>query len=270
MENYDSKNHNMEEYREIISTILEDHSLYVINVHPLIEFVSRVEFAVIPGMTENVVYKDGLLLLNESCCVNLLQKAQNLCSIDSLQLLRMCITPVDPDWENPPPLCDSRTLRLNSVALRFFTNCSSLWRFRLIIMSSLHPAGLSVPEPNFLQQLAGFKAFNYHLYDYWLKCVLVSHNSDLRLVHLNSIVDQAIKDPSNFSPFHVLQTCLTEGIFDPQCAHSACSRLVSRTPTEAIIEFAVCLCLLPNVPTSLVSLCRSIIPKDSLFIDILD
>lgn len=212
-----------------------------------------------------------MLLLNESFCVNLLETAKDLCSKEDLQALRMCMTPMIPLWEDPLPPCESRTFRLNSVALRFFTNCSSLWRFRMIILSSLQHEELLNSEPHFLSQIAGFKAFNYHLYDYWLKCVLRSHNSDLRLLHLNCIVDQAIKDPSNFSPLHViLQTCLYEGSLDPQFLHSACSRLIARTPTEAIIEFAVCLCLLPNVPNSLFSQCRSIIPQDSFFLDLLD
>jgi hypothetical protein len=231
----------------------------------------RIEFAVVPGLQDNVTLKDGLLLLDESFCVVLVGEAPSICTVESLQALRMCLIPVLSDWEDPLPPCDSRTLRLNSVALRFFTNCSSLWRFRLVILSTFQDHECSLTEPTFLGEIAGFKAFNYHLYNYWLKCVLAaSPNADLSLLHLNSLIGQAIKDPSNFSPLHVLLMCFTDGVFHADIFYQACERLITRTPTEAIIEFAVCLCLLPNVPMSLTSQCRSIIPRASLFLDLLD
>ncbi len=182
---------------------------------------------------------------------------------DACQLLRMCLLPQDASWQSPLPVADVNSLRLNSLSLRFYTNNSSLWRFRSLMVLSVQDSNDFQHELSFFKELSGFKAFNYHAYNYMLS--LSTHpgyraNSEL---YLNTLVDQAIRDPSNFSPLHILITGYESNLFDPHLFFRAVSRLIDRTPSEALIEFSVSLCLLKDVPESILSRCRSLVPQDS-------
>ena len=229
----------------------------------------RKEFAIVPGLADDFKYSDGLLLLNEPFCMGLLSDTHRGSDYNRRQLVRMCIGAPTPLWHDPFPEFDLHTLRLNGISLRFFTNCSSLWRFRTLILLPVIECDTLEKELTFVKDLSGFKAFNYHLYNYWLSLIQFPTFPDHSRMYLSALVDQSMKEPSNFSPLHILIVGFTDKLLDLDQFSSAVSRLLDRFPTEALIEFSASLCLSPNVPPIILSKCRSFIPIDSVFIDLL-
>lgn len=207
--------------------------------------------------------------MSESFCLDILKSAKEMAQSGARQVLRMCFSPQDPLWENPIPAIDCDTFRLNGISLRFYSNSSSLWRFRSLIAVSLLNSSTFVTELSILKELSGFKSFNYHLFNYFLNLSLHPSFRDHSELFLNTLVDQAVRDPSNFSPLHILLVGLTSQRFSATLFFPTISRLLDRTPSEALIEFSVSLCLLPDVPESVISRCRNIIPDDSPFSDLL-
>ena len=231
----------------------------------------RKEFAIVSDLPDPVSLGDGLLVLSESACSDMLD------NVDSLQIneptrqrLLMSLFPMLSLWQSPLPPLDSETLRLNAIALRFYNNSSSLWRFRTVLSATLSLSTSSPDELHFMAELSGFKAFNYHVYNYWLSCMLNDAVSNHSLQFLDALVNQSKQEPSNFSPLHILLTGYAEQIFHPDPFFRACHQLLKRPcPSEALIEFAVSLCLSPNVPDVIKDSAKSIVPQTSLFIQFL-
>jgi hypothetical protein len=256
------------EFGNVLNILINEASMYV-PITRVLRINLRKEFAIVAGLDEDFIFEDGLLILSESFCLDLLSHVFNESQSNSTQQLRMCLDPNGTSWEDPLPSFDSKTLRLNSISLRFFTNCSRRWRFRSLILPHIAGPETFIPELDFLKQLSGFKAFNYHLYNHLFNLFWVPTFPNYSLLYLNALMEQSVHDPSNFSPLHILLVGFTENAFEVDHFSAVVSHLLDRSPTQAMTEFSISLCLLPNLPPSLTSKCTSLIPTDSPFRDLI-
>jgi hypothetical protein len=110
----------------------------------------------------------------------------------------LLLLPDDPRWVPAShflPLHEA--LRLSALSLRYHVNSSVLWRFRADILK-LPP---DMDTIKFLVDLSGFKDFNYYLFEHWLK---ISEISTFISVHLPCLRSYMLRNPRNFSPFHII------------------------------------------------------------------
>jgi hypothetical protein len=121
--------------------------------------------------------------------------------IRSLMVLALLL-PDHPLWSKYlPSLSRFEFSRRLEIALRLHINSSSLWRVRTMFFDDFN---LSIRgEVDLINELCGFKEFNYHLFDHWASITSPSTLVEIELPVLRSFI---LKHPTNFSPFHVMLT----------------------------------------------------------------
>lgn len=119
---------------------------------------------------------------------------------DSVSVL-LLLLPEDPQWM---PLSHqlpwNEALRLSALSLRYHVNSSVLWRFRASGMVRLHDGDVTLVD-----DLSGFKDFNYYLFEHWLKICEVD---TFKSIHFPRLRRYMLRNPRNFSPFHILLSIL--------------------------------------------------------------
>jgi hypothetical protein len=140
--------------------------------------------------------------LAKSCITNIQTDGGESSTSMAAEASLAMLLPEHPAWT----LCctqfpDEVVNQITTLALRFYVNSGVLWRLRSSRRNPLHLQ----KDARFLYELSEFKAFNYHLFDYW-SSLCTPHN--VREIHLPLLSRFIRRNPSNFSPFHMLVATL--------------------------------------------------------------
>lgn len=210
--------------------------------------IVRLEICILPGLPFDYKYDNGVLVLLDTfacACVDTAasssvargDEAFQAIGVDNVPLVLMLLFPDSPLW--PKYLVDAPCGKVPSrtrISLRSHVNSSCLWKF-YTFCSKVGGCDL-LEEVNFIHSVAGYKEFNYHLFNHWAEHVT---SDTFWLVHYPVLMRLLQVSPSNFSAFHLIILAIGEADEPFEFLQDVLKRLRigERRVTQALIDFFI-------------------------------
>lgn len=192
-------------YQPVVHRLIHDTTTYGITQVSFHDF--RVEFFIsIPESKNEANDLPGLVCIDSIHAAESVIRARRILGVTDIGEERisesvsaiLLFLPEDPRWVASShflPLHEA--LRLCALSVRYHVNSSVLWRFR----ASKIKLPTDMDTLKLLVDLSGFKDFNYYLFEHWLK---ISEISKFVSVHLPRLRSYMLRNPRNFSPYHII------------------------------------------------------------------